>query len=316
MKSDQDLREMHRSTSERFIYVVEFTTGVVKVGRASHQSQRVAEHGRSAEKHGAAITRSWVSERHKEYARNETALIAFCAERWSLAGGKEYFAGANYGEVVKYAQTLPMTLITEADLDEFDRQMAEHKGDANRFISALWSINAVIASQRQGADAEPNQEDEDEYVLLEDVAPYEFVETVTAASTAKRHTAEALMNHDLRLKLDPFANTRDWKLALKTAQHGYEISLLLRALKEHAGAVVADEVARTMRSATYERCGEYRDELVAWAVEDGTDLDVLAEMTRASYEQIQKCNARYGGPKPASPDIHPAQPELPLGGEA
>lgn len=33
--------------------------------------------------------------------------------------------------------------------------------------------------------------------------------------------------------------------------------------------------------------GEYRDALVTWAIEDGTDLAVLAEMTRASCEQLR-----------------------------
>jgi hypothetical protein len=289
---DMDLRERFRADAERYIYVIEFTTGVVKVGQASHKEQRVADHTRTAQKHGTAVARSWVSAEHQEYAQNETALIAFCAERWPLAGGREYFANADYDEVVEYAGGLPMTRLTEADLDEYERCYAEGKGDVDRFINAFWAIGEAM--RQQNANAAPEEAGEGEHILLEDVAPYEFVETVTAASAAKRHAAEALINDDLRNKLDPHADIRHWKQALHTAQHGYEISLLLRALIEHAGVDVADEVARTMWSATYENCGEYRDELVAWATEDGTDLDVLVEMARASYEQIQKLKATYG----------------------
>ncbi|MET8985920.1 hypothetical protein ABZW49_10765 [Nonomuraea wenchangensis] len=303
---DMDLRERFRANAERYIYVVEFATGVVKVGRASHKEHRVADHARTAEKHGVPVVRSWVSEEHQEYAENETALIAFCTERWPLAGGKEYFANADYDEVVRYASNLPMTRLTEADLDEYERCYAESKGDANQFINAFWAISEAMRQQK--ASPETDEEGEEEHILLEDVAPYEFVDTVTAASAAKRHAAEALINHDLRNTLDPHADIRHWKQALHTAQHGYEISLLLRALIEHAGVEVADEVARSMWSATYENCGDYRDELVAWATEDGTDLDVLSEMARASYEQIQKLKSY------APPGRVPGQSELPLDG--
>lgn len=305
MTSDSSWREHFRAGAERYVYVVEFTTGVVKVGRTANQTQRVADHGRAAGKHGAAITRSWVSGPHKEYAQNEVALIAFCAERWPLAGGKEYFANADYHAVVEYARGLPMTHVTEADLDEYEKQSAKHKGEVNKLVDLCMALSAATRLQHE-AQSEQEEDDEEEHILLEDVAPYEFTDTVTAASAAKRHAAEALINHDLRNKLDPHADIRDWKLALHTAQHGYEISLLLRALIEHAGVAVADDVARTMWSATYENCGEYRDDLVAWATEDGTDLDVLAEMARASYEQIQKLKARC--------QRRPQQGELPLEG--
>ncbi|MEV8639240.1 hypothetical protein AB0395_47055 [Streptosporangium sp. NPDC051023] len=303
-KRNQHVRDLYRATAERYVYVVEFTTGVVKVGRAGHQTQRIADHGRTAEKHGAAITRSWISTRHKEYAQNEIALIAFCAERWPLAGGKEYFAGADYSEVVRYARTLPMTHITEDDLDEYEQRLAEHKEDAEKFVNVFRAISAATRRLRDAQPA-PDGDGEEERILLEDIAPYESVDTVTAASTVKHHAAEALINHDLRLKLDPFADAEEWKRALRATEYGYAVSLLLRALQDHAGTAVADKVAQTLWAASYELCGEYRDELAAWVTTDGTDIDVLAEMARVSYEQIQKFNARYRR--------RPQQAGLPLG---
>jgi T5orf172 domain-containing protein len=296
--------EDFRRDGEHHVYVAEFSSGTIKVGRTKTPEKRLAEHKSAAGQHGIDITEWWVSGAHKNYTENEAALITYCSARWNAISGKEYFAGANFGDVVAYARTLPMEHWTEAAVEEIQKRVAA--GPSLKEFVAAFTLAPAAKVEDQHAT---NDDDEVEPVLLEDVAPYEFTDSITAASAAKRHTAEALLNHDLRNKLDPFANIRDWKLALSTAQHGYEVSLLLRALIQHAGVAVADEVARTMWSASYENCKEYRDDLVAWATEDGTDLDVLGEMARAAYEQIQKRES-YTPP----PGWVSGQSELPLEG--
>jgi hypothetical protein len=91
------------------VYAIQFGSGVLKVGRTFQPAARIAEHEKTARAHGQFIYDSLTSPLHTNYAANEQALIAFCAERWELAAGREYFAAADMEAVVRFADTLTFT---------------------------------------------------------------------------------------------------------------------------------------------------------------------------------------------------------------
>lgn len=95
--------------TEGHIYVVEFSTGVVKPGKTIRPETRLIEHRMAAERFGVRIARSWVSPLHKGVSSNEKTLLRWCAEH----GGKqrpsksEYYTGVSYEALLVIAEQLP-----------------------------------------------------------------------------------------------------------------------------------------------------------------------------------------------------------------
>lgn len=90
--------------SVAYLYVIEYSTGVVKVGQTRDLDKRMASHATMALAHGAKILRRWTSPAAGSPRAAEAAVISFCRKRWTTQAGAEYFAGANYCEIVEYAQ--------------------------------------------------------------------------------------------------------------------------------------------------------------------------------------------------------------------
>lgn len=86
-----------------YLYVVEFSDRVVKVGRTCRLNARFKEHEREARKiHPDMKIRSrWVSFGFPDAAagRAERALIALCKAKWPVAQGQEFF-DAPFDDVV------------------------------------------------------------------------------------------------------------------------------------------------------------------------------------------------------------------------
>lgn len=88
-----------------YLYVIRFSTGVVKVGRTNDPSRRVPEHQRDAWTYNVVITDAWISEPHADYLSNEVRLIAFATSRGSRAR-REYFHGADFERLAEFARDL------------------------------------------------------------------------------------------------------------------------------------------------------------------------------------------------------------------
>jgi len=73
------------------IYVIEFTSGVVKVGKALDPKSRSAAHAQFAQIHGGAIRNTWVSRRLVGYGEAERELIQICSRQGDPVSGREYF---------------------------------------------------------------------------------------------------------------------------------------------------------------------------------------------------------------------------------
>jgi hypothetical protein len=125
----------------RRLYVIAFTSKTLKVGRAVNVASRLQDHIRDAAVHGHDVVASWSSELHANFRETEQSLIDFCSSRWPVAA-REYFRGADFGEVVAFAKDLPYrpSDVTEdsskaeararrtAQLDRFSESVEVHRG--------------------------------------------------------------------------------------------------------------------------------------------------------------------------------------------
>lgn len=73
------------------IYVIEFSSGVVKVGKTTDPKRRLAAHASLARVHGGAIRASWMSQQICGYDDAERELIRLCAQVAGPVVGREYF---------------------------------------------------------------------------------------------------------------------------------------------------------------------------------------------------------------------------------
>lgn len=85
------------------LYVVEFTSGVIKVGKAIRAETRIANHALYARVHGGDVSRSWASDRHSGYDATEQRLIAGCKAMGEHAFGREYFRGLAFERACNFA---------------------------------------------------------------------------------------------------------------------------------------------------------------------------------------------------------------------
>ncbi|TAK32303.1 MAG: GIY-YIG nuclease family protein [Myxococcaceae bacterium] len=86
-----DARQMEAQLAVGHLYVVEFISGVVKVGRSGRPDARIAQHAALARVHGGGIHATWVSREHFASSTTERELIEFCARHGRLVAGREYF---------------------------------------------------------------------------------------------------------------------------------------------------------------------------------------------------------------------------------
>lgn len=95
-----------RTRAVGHVYVLEFASGSVKVGKTGDPSKRLGTHAKVAAAHGDEIVRRWVSPGFGDFHAAETTLIRFCSERGESAGRAEFFRGVAWSEVVEYAETI------------------------------------------------------------------------------------------------------------------------------------------------------------------------------------------------------------------
>jgi hypothetical protein len=91
---------------EGHLYVLKFSTGVIKVGQTLDLPRRIREHRRDAEAFGAVIVDCWFSPAHNNYLENEVELILMCDEAAPWRSKREYFHGIDIEDAIKFAATL------------------------------------------------------------------------------------------------------------------------------------------------------------------------------------------------------------------
>lgn len=92
--------------NEGFLYILKFSTTVIKVGQTMDLPRRTSEHRRSAEAFGVVIVDCWFSGAHENYVVNEVDLIVACDELASWRSKREYFWGLEFEQAVQLARSL------------------------------------------------------------------------------------------------------------------------------------------------------------------------------------------------------------------
>lgn len=90
----------------QYIYVVQFNSGIVKVGRTMNPATRLKSHATGGRPHGISVSAQWLSQPHLRAKRNEHLLIAFCKDRYQSVNDGEFFVDAEPSEIVAYAERL------------------------------------------------------------------------------------------------------------------------------------------------------------------------------------------------------------------
>jgi hypothetical protein len=113
------------------IYVVEFGSGVVKVGRGTDPKGRVAAHTRLAEVHGGTVRSVWISRELVGYRSAERSLLRLCARHGAPVVGREYFA-IDFRTVRNLASIVEVNSLPGAGLPADDRAflLGEHVTEA------------------------------------------------------------------------------------------------------------------------------------------------------------------------------------------
>jgi hypothetical protein len=89
-----------------FLYVIEFTASVVKVGQTINPRRRLLQHQRDANTFKTLISHFWISPPHLNYADNELELIDRCLQI-STRLRREYFHDIGFRWASFTASTLP-----------------------------------------------------------------------------------------------------------------------------------------------------------------------------------------------------------------
>lgn len=88
-------REMRQRFDPGHLYVVEFDSGVLKVGKSASPDRRLEQHAKAG-----FVQRTWVSTHHLGCSVTEREVLSYCAKYGRLHGGREYFTGLNFYSVV------------------------------------------------------------------------------------------------------------------------------------------------------------------------------------------------------------------------
>lgn len=140
MAADQTTRSPQRpSVSElgAHVYVIRFTSDVIKVGWSQKPHERLKVHAQAARTHGGGIAEQWISKPHAAAASNEKALIDFCARQATSVAGAEYFTGLSYSAVVEFAKTLNYKPISRMEREQAKREAQERR---SRSLSGMLGV--------------------------------------------------------------------------------------------------------------------------------------------------------------------------------
>lgn len=97
-----------------YLYALEFSNGVVKLGRATDPADRIVEHCRVAYCGLYTLNRGWVSDGHEDCVPIERIWKGWAAEHAAEVRGFEYFLGLDFDAAVSKARTFNYTQVATA----------------------------------------------------------------------------------------------------------------------------------------------------------------------------------------------------------
>lgn len=128
-----------------YVYVIELTNHMVKVGKTGHPRRRLAQHRSEGELHGYEISRAWISPEHSGTVASEARLIAYGGAHGACVGPRlEYFKGLDFDAVVRYAELY--TYESHDDVDE----------DASVAIKAMYNGAQAHLAAYMASSSDPD----------------------------------------------------------------------------------------------------------------------------------------------------------------
>lgn len=138
---------------EGHVYVIEFSSGLVKVGMTASPKERMRQHESLARIHDVAIGQHWVSEPHAGARANEKRLIDFCRTSPGATNVGEFFKGVEFLRVRDFAESLSYERATQEEERRADRfsPAATRARQLDQFEAAtevrrLAVLNALLAA--------------------------------------------------------------------------------------------------------------------------------------------------------------------------
>lgn len=127
-----------------FVYIIEFTGGVVKIGMTTNPVGRITSHAHNARSFGLDVKQVWLSPEHCEYQENERILLASTSLVAEPMHGREFFKGLDSSVVLKLANELSFKPITP-------EESAARSADADARMSAVtaWTRQTVAEIHRR-----------------------------------------------------------------------------------------------------------------------------------------------------------------------
>lgn len=122
-------REMRQRFDPGHLYIVEFTSGVLKVGKSANPERRLEQHAKAG-----LVKHAWVSARHLGCSATERELLAYCADHGQLHGGREYFTGLKLSPVIIRATLIVLAAKDKERADYVATLVEAADGD----LSATW----------------------------------------------------------------------------------------------------------------------------------------------------------------------------------
>lgn len=134
-------RDHHSSSG--YLYVLEFSSGAVKVGHTTDPAARAKTLHLDCAKYGLHITRWWLSPRHTNHADNERALL-HAARGLGDQLATEYFH-CDFHAAVEAASTLPMSQdpVVPRALTRGAQRTAQKRAEAQKMRAEGFSIRQI-----------------------------------------------------------------------------------------------------------------------------------------------------------------------------
>jgi len=95
------LEQKKTSHKDYHLYVLLFSTGIIKVGVSYHGQSRIKQHVYEAQKYGVSVIRNYISLNPKV---TEKELIDYCSSISNRHVGKEYFSELNFDDAVSFIE--------------------------------------------------------------------------------------------------------------------------------------------------------------------------------------------------------------------
>lgn len=129
-----------------YIYVLEISTGRIKVGFTTDLRTRLSTHRSTAKAYGAKILQTWKSALHQEAKANEGELIAFCKAYAGSKGDGEYYEGVPFEAITAHAEAhFTFTPARRGESAAEERKRAAREKRARQLDAYMAHVDATYA---------------------------------------------------------------------------------------------------------------------------------------------------------------------------